>query len=141
MSDLFFVFKMLIMTTVVVFFMQIQIGKQTLEKHSLAWIRTSPLIGQLQEVADGAVILITKIYGEATAKLSSSFRSRIDPNNQPGNRHLNLKLERSKEYIQKKAREAKEKVTKMANEKFDELTEEVKSPTQPDYTSDQWEEE
>jgi hypothetical protein len=55
MNEFFFVIKSLIMTVVLILLMQIKIGKQTVEQHSLNWLHESTATQALRGVADGAV--------------------------------------------------------------------------------------
>jgi hypothetical protein len=56
MSDLFFVIRTLAFTIFIVFVLQIRVGHVTLEQHSVQWIQSSSIAGNLRSVAEGAVL-------------------------------------------------------------------------------------
>ena len=55
MGDLFFVAKCFAITLFVVVVLQIKVGSQTMEAHTVNWIHRSGFVRQLQDVAEGAV--------------------------------------------------------------------------------------
>ena len=116
MGEIFFSLKMGFLTFVIVMLMQIQIGTQTVEQHSLNWIRTSSITGQLQEVADGGIMALRQMFSFMTKNMNADFFKNFDKENQVGFRHLKTSLTRSGAYIEEKAMRAKKKI----NEKIDE---------------------
>ncbi|OQW51145.1 MAG: hypothetical protein A4S09_10620 [Proteobacteria bacterium SG_bin7] len=112
MRDLFFVMRMLIITFTLILTMQIQINNKTIEERSLAWIRTSPYIEELQKIADAGVVGARKLWGNITSKFSDGVFKGFKSEDRPGNR-LKASWERSKSFIEEKSREAKEKVQKL----------------------------
>lgn len=55
MGDLFFVAKCFAVTLFVVVVLQIKVGSQTLESHTVDWIHSSGFVRTLQDVAEGAI--------------------------------------------------------------------------------------
>lgn len=98
--------KMLAFSLLVVLLLQIRIDSQTIEESAMTWFRTSSLTTPLQTVADGGVKLVRTTAG----KVSSLFQFNISEKmkNRPGQRDLQLKLERSQAYLKEKASKAKE---------------------------------
>ncbi len=123
MGDLFFAIKMGILTFIIMMLMQIQVGTQTLEQHSLKWIRTSAFVDQLQEVADGGIMASRQMFSFITKNMNADFFKNFDKENQAGFRHLKAGLNRSKAFIEEKATQAKKKV----KEKIDDHTSDVES--------------
>ncbi len=112
MRDLLFVIRMVIMTLALILTMQIQINNKTLEERSLAWIRTSPYVDELQKIADAGVIGVRKLWGNITSLYSDGVFKGFKSEDRPGNR-LKASWERSKTFIEEKSREAKEKMQKL----------------------------
>ncbi len=115
MRDIFFVVRMIVITFALILTMQIQINDRTLEERSLAWIRTSPVVEELQKIADAGVIGARKVWGNLTSKFGDNVFKGFKSEDKPGNR-LRASWERSKVYIEEKAREAKEKVQELRDE-------------------------
>lgn len=114
-SSFFLILKAFVLTIAVILVMQIQVGQTTIERKSEAWLRTSPFVSQLQQVADGGMIVLDKLLGSihqtldrSESKSSNSFAQDVEP----GKRHLRMKLERSKEYLKEKTAAAKSYVKK-----------------------------
>ncbi|MDZ4662815.1 MAG: hypothetical protein SGJ18_14475 [Pseudomonadota bacterium] len=122
MGEIFFTIKMGFLTFVIVMLMQIQMGTQTIEQHSLNWIRTSSMVDQLQEVADGGIIAMRKMFSFVTKNMNADFFKNFDKENQAGFRHLRAGLARSGAFIEEKAMNAKKKVTEKIGKKIDEHT-------------------
>lgn len=117
MKDLLFVLRAFILTVIAILILQIKVGgEETLEQRSEAWIRGSGLVDHLQDVADGAVVVIYRAYDKIGAfideKLAgtplASAQTDDQKLDQPGERHKNFRLERSKEFIKEKAGQAKD---------------------------------
>jgi hypothetical protein len=66
-DDLFFVFKMLVLTSLVVVIFQIKSGGQTIEERFDSFLKTSILVDYIQEATDGGIILGKKGYQKADA--------------------------------------------------------------------------
>lgn len=67
MNDIIFFLKLFCLTVVLVLFMQIQVGEQTIEWHTMQWVHTSSLVGPLNGVAQGGA----KVMRDLTHKVSS----------------------------------------------------------------------
>lgn len=119
MRDLFFVIRMVIITLALILAMQIQINNRTVEERSLAWIRTSPYIEELQKIADAGVIGVRKIWGSITSLYSDGVFKGFKSEDRPGNR-LKASWERSKTFFEEKSREAKDKVNKLREKSTEE---------------------
>ena len=135
MRDLFFLFRAFVLTILAILALQIKVGDHTLEQKSEAWLRTSGFVGYIQEVADGAMVVVDHWLD----KLDDSFATSgtdagVSSKDAPGRRHLAMRLERSKSYIKGKAKQAKaalkKGIDKVQNEYFDEEEEFTEEPTE-----------
>lgn len=115
MRDLFFVFRMVIITFALILTMQVQINNRTIEERSLAWIRTSPYVDELQKIADAGVIGARKLWGHITSQFSDGVFKGFKSEERPGNR-LKASWDRSKTFIEEKSREAQERIKKLREE-------------------------
>lgn len=61
MSDLFFFVKLLVLTVVLVIFMQVQVGNGSLESHAMNWVQTSSIAAPLNTVAQGGAQMIRDV--------------------------------------------------------------------------------
>lgn len=109
MGDFFFVFKTLIATVVLVFFMQIRIGPTTIENHTHAWLQNSFLVGNLRYVAGGAIKAVTEGYQFVSSTVDKnvgapSTESEVKPAPRE-NRAQRLRLHRSESYHRDQERE------------------------------------
>ncbi|MEK7356399.1 MAG: hypothetical protein AAB250_08115 [Bdellovibrionota bacterium] len=86
MGDVIFVIKTLVITVALVVMMQIKIGPNTIEQHSLAWIHHSAAVEELQEVAAGAVKAgrkgVTYVKGLIGMKQSEAYYRQLERNAQ-----------------------------------------------------------
>lgn len=112
MFQILFFVKTLVLTFVLVFFLQIKIGEFTLEEKAHSFIQNSTLLEPLRETTDYAVTFL-RLQGR---RISGLFKHKIDKqwsaSQIPGQRHLGLTLERSKTFLKeqvekKKASESK----------------------------------
>ena len=121
MSDLIFLIKCIVMTAVVVLFMQVKVGSSTLEEKTMWFVSASPLVQPLQKVADGAVLVVRDVWRTFTGNIHTNFSNSVTPKNQPGQRSIMPAIERSRSYLQRKAEEAarriREKDQKSSQEK------------------------
>jgi hypothetical protein len=93
--------KSLAATAVIVLLLQVRIGTSTVEENAVSWFRSSSMISPLQSVVDGGVRLIRNTVSGAAQFFDFGITEKIK--NRPGKRDLQLKLERSREYIREKA--------------------------------------
>lgn len=92
MSEVFFVFKTLLIAVLLIGAMQIKIGSSTVEQHSLKWMRQSSAILALRGVAESAAIVIETGYDwtknfvdkQMGGKNSSRSRSERQPSRETG---------------------------------------------------------
>jgi hypothetical protein len=113
MGDLFFLVKVTVVTLFVVLLMQVKIGESTLEERSRAWVATSPMVGVLQEVADGAVLLLAEGYQKVSQTMTDRFSGKVNKEDQPGYRTLKLQVERSRAVLERQVEKAKAHLTDM----------------------------
>lgn len=59
--DFMFFVKTVILTVAIILLMQIQVGKQTIESHTLGWVQNSAITGPINTVARGAGKLVHDI--------------------------------------------------------------------------------
>ena len=98
----------LIFTLFVIVVLQIKIGDSTLEQKTIRWYRTSEIAAPLQGVAEGGARLVRDLVN--TAADSLNLKVFDDIKNRPGTRDLGLRIERSKEFVEDKARRAAQKL-------------------------------
>lgn len=117
MGDVFFVLRALLITVVLVFFMQIRIGSSTIEQHSVAWLQNSILVDNLRAVANGTI----KVVGEGYRYLGTAFSKDKGEAKDGESKHhadkekeregdttiLGMKIRRSEAYHRQKERERK----------------------------------
>ncbi len=94
MGSLFFFFKSIALTFFIIILLQIRIGPQTLEERALSWARQSSLVQPVESVAQGAVLLVQNLWGKATTRTTQATQRRLE-----------LKLERSSQYLKSQAQE------------------------------------
>ena len=109
MGTLFLVSRATVATVIVIIFLQIRTGDQTLEQRSENFIRQSTMIGHLQQVADGALVVLQKLMGQVGQVFETKVSKTIDTSNLPGNR-LNIDISRSREFLREQAARAKKAV-------------------------------
>ncbi len=76
MGDLFFALRMIIITVVVLFLLQIKVGPLTLEERSMNWVRTSTITSELQTVAHGLSLALTNFFRNSTALFPKQIQDR-----------------------------------------------------------------
>jgi hypothetical protein len=95
MSDIFFAVKMVGITVLLVFLMQIRVGPATVEQHSLSYIRTSNVVETLNGVAQGAI----KAMVQGSRWVSSAFDTNVGKvfrsGSEPGSRLDMFRFKRS----------------------------------------------
>lgn len=101
MANIFFVFKIFLISCVLLFIMQIRIGSLTIEEHSIFFARNSQLTRNLQEVAHGAIVAVKDSIKVMTGSLKNPFTTKKVDETLPGYRKWNLLPERSQEAIEK----------------------------------------
>ncbi|MCB0361650.1 MAG: hypothetical protein KDD35_02965 [Bdellovibrionales bacterium] len=105
MGRLIFFVKSIIITLVLAAIMQIDINNQSIENHFMKWVATSPLLEPLKSVAQSASKGIMWSWQEINAKIGAKLKGNLPT----GEERLQLKLERSKEFIQEQTKKAKQK--------------------------------
>ena len=108
MGDMFFVAKCFALTLFVVIVLQIKVGSQTLESHTVDWIHRSGFIHQLQDVAEGAV--------KAGKKGSSEVASLFEDSKDEIAAQTEEPMEASRAWIKTKHRWVKQKTEKFSEE-------------------------
>lgn len=103
MFQILFFIKTVFLTFVVVFLLQIKIGESTLEQKAFHFIQSSRILEPLRETSSHAVTFL-RIQSR---KVSSLFSTRINESwsasQIPGQRHLGLSLERSRQFLESQA--------------------------------------
>lgn len=116
MGDIFFFIKMVVMTFFFVLLLQIRIGQFTLEERSLQWVKKSELIAPMEEVAQGGVVIIKRIWSEVIGRMGNNVSEAFNRENLPGHRKLIPKIERSKRYLNEQLEKAENKIEDMKNQ-------------------------
>ena len=122
MGDIFFFIKMIVMSAFFILVMQIRIGQETLEERSMVWLKESSLVVPLQEVADGGVVALSKLWDHVVNNTGDLFNGE----NLPGKRTLGIKLERSKAYVKDQLDKANAKIAEIKDEAIDDVSKEIK---------------
>lgn len=104
MSEIFFIIKSLVLTILIVIFMQVKVGDTTIEEKTLMWIEGSVIILPLQKIVDGGVKAVSETWKLVFGNLNSQFFNSVKQKNLPGKRDLNLVIERSEEYLRDRAK-------------------------------------
>ena len=100
--------KTLVLTLAVIVLLQIKIGDATLEQKTMHWFRTSSLTSPVQEVANGGARLVRDLINKGLNLVKLDLFEKVS--SRPGSRDLNLRLKRSKQYVEEKARKAAQKI-------------------------------
>ncbi len=79
MNILFFV-KTVIMTIALVLVLQIRVGEQSLEAHSIDWVQSSSVIAPLNSMAHGAAKFIHDVSTTARAAIEKQLNLKAKPN-------------------------------------------------------------
>lgn len=106
MDSLYFILKSLVVTFVIVLFMQIKWSDRTLEYEAHRFLTSSTIVKPLESTAQGAVTFVRNMWNKVTKSLNSNFSNALRSENQPGSRFPKA-LERSKEYVRETAKKAK----------------------------------
>ena len=125
MGDIFFFVKMIVMAAFFILVMQIRIGQQTIEERSMVWLKESSMVVPLQEVADGGVVALSKVWDHVVNNTGDLFNSE----NIPGKRTLGIKLERSKAYVREQLDRANAKLEEMKDDTIDDVGDSLKETT------------
>ena len=99
MRDLFFLFKMMVVTTVIALFMQVHLGEQTAETYFHGWLKSSAFVDWTQTAVDGGLILTKTAYLKA--------KDTVDPMIAKFSKHRNDDRRDSKFFTLKRASERK----------------------------------
>ena len=94
MSELVYVIKCFSLAVLVTIFMQVKVGKETIEDQAENWIRTSNVSLYLQSVSGGAVLAIKNASKAATEFVAKKLGTNVQSNLQKASR-LNFELKRS----------------------------------------------
>ncbi len=113
MGDLWFCFKMLIITFVLVLLMQIRIGEHTLEASIHSWIQESPIVKPLDQVAQGGLKVLRQGFHGFSSKLSTKLEDHFSDDRTPGKRSLLPPLKRSQQVLNDLRKKAEVKVQEM----------------------------
>lgn len=101
MGDLWFIIRMSIFTILLVLLLQIRIGENTIEEKAHGWIKANPVLPLVQQVAEGAGLVVVDVYNKTFGNIRTSLDRKLNPENQPGSRSIGINLQRSKEFLQK----------------------------------------
>src|SRR5258708_3525001 len=74
MKEVFYVFKIFVVSMVLILFLQIRIGNSTLENHAHLFIQESWVTEQVQLVADGGAKLVKTVTQGISQKLGGIFK-------------------------------------------------------------------
>lgn len=108
MSDIYFALKMLGLTVVLVFLMQIKIGSTTVEQRSLGFIRSSTAVETLNGVAQGAIKAIVQGSRWVSAAFDTNVGKVFRSGQQPGSRLEMFHFKRSETVERQQTQKAAE---------------------------------
>lgn len=94
MAQLFYILKIGILTFLLVVFMQIEVGQNTIENHADRFIKKSGFMEPVREIAKGGFIVLKNGYRSAVATIDSLVTTQFRAENSPGKRKI-LELKRS----------------------------------------------
>jgi hypothetical protein len=119
MGDIYFALKMLGLTVVLVFLMQIKIGSATVEQHSLGFIRSSSAVETLNGVAQGAIKAIVQGSRWVSTAFDTNVGKVFRSGQQPGARLEMFHFKRSDTVERQQTQKAAEaaSVESLPNEK------------------------
>ena len=109
MSELAFAIKMAVIAFVVVILMQIRVGDESVENHAHNFIQTSAAVLYLREVAEGGLAAVHDGWSKLTSNIKTRYWSKYDSKNAPGQRQLEMTIDRSEAYLEAQ-KERKDKV-------------------------------
>ena len=93
--------KSIAVTILIVLLLQIKIGNDTIEDQAVFWFHSSSLVQPMQTVVDGGVKLIRNTLNGVVNLFHFKVFQKVSE--RAGNRDLNFKIERSREYIREQA--------------------------------------
>lgn len=105
-GDFLFFIKMVFLTLFLVLALQVKIGEQTVEQHTLHWAASAPLLEPLKEVAHGGVLALGRGWQAVVTSLGGKVSHFFNKENIPGHRTLGVKLERSQKFIKEQTLKA-----------------------------------
>lgn len=109
-GDTLFFVKTLVFTIVFIIFLQIRVGTSTLEEKFMGFVYTSEIAEPIHEIANGGVALARDAWKKVLRHFKSDVLKDFRSSNIPGSRNLGIQFERSKSYLEEKAKEAAEKL-------------------------------
>ena len=132
MDSIFHILRVGILTCVLVLCLQVRWGEATLEDHTMNFLTSSAVIRPIDEVATSVVVFVRNTWSHFTRSLDTNFSNALRKENQPGSRHLNLTLERSKKYVSEKSDDLRERVRDVAKRARSKFIDETEVPGQED---------
>jgi len=94
MGHLSYVFKMLVLTLVVLMLMQLHVGRKTLENHAEEFIRKSSLLEPARDVAKSGFTIFKNAYHTGLRAADTFVTREFKSENSPGRRKI-VELKRS----------------------------------------------
>lgn len=94
MGNIFYILKIGVITVVLIIFMQINFGQETLENKAENFIRQSSIMEPIRQVADGGFIAAKNLYRNTIEFVDSIVTKQFRSENAPGKRKL-IELKRS----------------------------------------------
>ncbi len=79
MMDLFFFLKTLLLTVLLILFLQIKVGSKTLENHTLEFVQSSSIVSPINQAAFGASQLVRDVVSRATISIRKNLGSKKKP--------------------------------------------------------------
>lgn len=108
-SDLWFVIRMVVVTSMVIIFMQVKVGEETIDKTFKEWMEGSVFVGTLQKSVDGFWAVSKDGYSNLNKNLGGVFgRFSRKPVVEGDSRKDFFKLKRFENEIEEKVEEGVE---------------------------------
>lgn len=118
MDQIFYVLKIGLITFLILLFMQINVGQNTIENHAESYIRKSNIFAPVRDVAEGGFIALKNLYRMGLKTADSFVTKQFRAENSPGQRKL-MEIKRSLAY--QKEQEKKIEEESYENEESEDL--------------------
>ena len=99
MRNLFFVLKTFLFTFLVVALLQVRIGGDTIEEHTLMWFEGTPVHRSMNEVVSGGAMLIEDSLGALAYHLEKKISNEVSDRASQVEERIESEMERGHNYL------------------------------------------
>ena len=131
MDDLFFIFRITVITVIVVFLLGIKVGEKSLDERAMFLLQNTTLKSYVQKVADRSWEALQLVIGRTHDKVSHVVE---DSDMIPGQRQGRFRVERAKQVL----KQAEEKAVELAK-KLPEKSTDSTEVSEPEVVADKTE--